>query len=465
MNYCQHRTTILLSFFLFLPYSCMGMKPALGAGPQAPTAPKSYRFICDDQIAKVLSSPDTFFHKLPAEVLTKIVAQTNNRNALRKTCTLLATFSSTNNRPALVLHQDFTGSTEDVIKACEHWIEADDHISLRTAIVRYGLDMLSGTNIIGYSLEEYALLLDKGNCLALLSTSAKHDVLPSLKDRCNVYTATSDDDESETDAPHTIECDATMIAEEKLFTKLLDAIYVHKVKKNDATINYYFSQKALAKHGRYGDQYAQSPGHIAAYNGDNALIEKLLVLKPNYDRIETTKHNYEPLGIACIRGYPLCVQTLLLQGAYPEQDIDTEDSMLNIKSPLCDAAQRGFTECARLLLDSKKLWEEKEQCQMALLYATQSGCAELVELLLEQGTNPNIDGDAIEYFYNDETIIAQKAPCAAQPIDLATHYGDHTIATKLIAAGALATKYETPTSCCRTFIPHTPPATEANTNS
>lgn len=429
----------VFAFFtlLYSPYHCIGMKRVLDEGPQ-------------------VTVTGSIFHVLPVAFLTNLVARTNSRNALRKTCKLFKVIASTTARPNLVLHPDFKGSAEDIIKACEHYIEVDDHNSLQTIITRYGLGMLSHTNVIGYSLEEYALLLNRHKCLEMLSTSATRKALPSLVDRCYDFTMSFDNHKD-----GVIKRNAKAIVVERLFAKLLDALYLHRATKNDAEIDYLFSQKAIAEYDLCGHQYAQSPGHIAAYNGDNDLIEKLSVLKPTHHEVEMTEENYNPLGIACMRGYPLCVKTLLQQGSYTEQERDIADSFLDIKTPLCQAAQRGFTECARLLLDSKQLWSEKEQCQLALLYATQSGCAEIVELLLAKGTDPNIPIETIEYFYNDETIIAQKVPCTAQPIDLATHYGDHTILTKLIAAGALATKYETQTSCFRTFmnptVPSTPP--------
>jgi hypothetical protein len=407
----------LLSIPFCLPYDCMGMK----------------------RVFEVATS-DSFFHALSIESLTKIVARTNNRNALRKTCKLFKGIAGTAARPGLVLHPDFKGSEEDIIKACEHYIEIGDHTNLQAIIERYDANKLNGTNIIGYSLQEYALYLNKGKCLSTLATT--DNTLPSLNDRAEYGYPWG---KSPEERYNSMTFEPKELKHEQLLNQLHSNMYIHKTTQNTAiiTVLIRYLQELDGEPGRimHAFTFTQSPLNIAAYNNDSPLIKYLL---PSQQGNDLAYYGCTPLYVACMRGNPECITLLLAAGWDPNIEL-SDDGLSGCsapgKTPLCITAQRGFTECARLLLDSKKLRSKNEQCQLALLYAIYAECTKLVELLLSQKIDLPIPAQTLKIFNRDDTITIKMDDY--QPLDIATCYGNAAIVQRLINAGAKVTDVTT----------------------
>ncbi len=411
-------------------------------------ASKSYKIICVDKNAPTLSSSDRFFHELPPKVINNIVAQVKNRSAVRKTCKLFAAYLHSNNLKTLVKHPHFEGSNEDIIKACEQCIETDDHEVLQLIVDRYGLNTVSKTNIIGYSLSEYALLLKHDNCFALLSPPDTEDSIPSIESRVlNMVDPHAEQTIRLSTREHVIM--------DYITTELFNDLYLHKAIGHDFIIQHLLDKqkKLKARDNHSADNRCAQPTisynpstsilersalHIAAYNGDTNLIDLLLATTP--DVINDTAHT--ALHLACMRGFPRCVAQLLTAGCNPNVTLKKDLNYYKIhKTALDHCAQHGFTECARLLLNSKKLANKAFQCQSALLYATASGNAELVELLLTEKTDPNIHNENIlKQFDKDRTVLLPKDDFM-QPLEIAVYYGDLILVQKLVTAGAYITEY------------------------
>jgi len=416
--YFYHYTLLLL--IMGIPHTSVSMKRTLEEKPTI------YKFMCDDKSAPKLSSPDRFFHELPVDILCKIIAR-SPRNALRKTCKFLAELASINKLSDLVTHANFQGSKKDIIKACEQCIEADNHTKLKNIITQDGINT-TAINEIGYSLTEYALLLDRDHCLSVLCPADKQDIIS-----VNISVRASDIIEAYTDKKLT-----DMVANSIMMTRLLDALYTHKVKKNDVTIN-----NLLKLPDPFIDnEYIYLSLHIATYNNDIDLIKSLSERSDKSNDIE-----HMAINIACIRGLPECVALLLNAGYKPNMpsievfENKEAKNKLQHKKALCNAAQHGSYECARLILDSGTLVNQEEQCQLALLYAADSGCTELVDLLLALNTDPNINNnETLEVFANDSSVDIQEE-CYYQPLDVATEHNNILIAQKLIDAGAAVTDF------------------------
>jgi hypothetical protein len=431
MNYTRYFILALLSLSACLTYNCIGMKRVLKDENETGQPPIILKFIAKDDHTP-LSAPDRFFHELPPEVLTKIAAQTR-RNALRKTCKFFGQVASTNNRKTLVTDPNFQGSQEDIIKVCEQCIESDDHATLQAIVKKYGIDGLSKTNIIGYSLPEYALLLNRSNCFAALYTTGK---IQSIEDRVEFR--------RDWDQDPTHEFTKKNLIRNQIVTQLQNSLYLHKTAPNTeiitSLIQYLKTNYNVAGSLYHSTLFTISPLNIAAYNDDNDLIKVLL---PTQTLNTPRYRGYTPLYIACMRGNQECVASLLAAGWDPNLKLWSEegnDCIAPDKTPLCMAAQYGFTQCARLILDSNKLTNKEEQCQRALVYATQSGCAELVKLLLTRMTNPNVSAEILKQFDWDQTIQGTRLS-EAQPIEIAARYGDLEIVQQLLADGATVTDW------------------------
>ncbi len=399
IKFCRFTFLLLL---LIVTHNCIGMKRDLAA-----TIDDSEKF----------DSPYRFFYALPNNIVTKIVAQTH-RNALRKTCKLFAAAATINNLINLILHPDFKGTIPDVLKACEHCIEVNDHTTLEKIITKYSLNELSQANIIGYSLPEYALLLNKSDCFCLLSPQGS---IQSIEYRCRDFLG-------QNNRAFTLNKD-DLIAD-KMHTLLLNTIYIHRATKNTGIVQNLLNNSSIKGQDFAGECFTLSPLHVAAYQDDSKLVE-LLIPTQKVNLSGDVVHKYTALHVACMRGYQRCIEALLAAGSDPNLELSGETRG---KTALCQAAQRRFTECARVILNSNKLVNKTKQCQLALLYATQAGSAEIVELLLAQKTNPDIPINIVEKFDEYDSN-------ASQPIEWAVIYGDIDIINQLLAAGAEVTNH------------------------
>lgn len=90
-----------------------------------------------------------------------------------------------------------------------------------------------------------------------------------------------------------------------------------------------------------------------------------------------------PLHEACSKGNVECVKLLISRGAM----LETYD--VHMGTPLHIACAKGHTQCARELLNAGANVNAMSFHSTALHHAAQSGCADLIELLVEFGGNIN----------------------------------------------------------------------------
>lgn len=430
MNYIIFRIFTFSLLSLSITLETWSMKRALDVQEEAivPLSGKKIQVILKNPLILSGKFLGDFLSEISEDILQKIVVTCPQHNALRKTCKRFAHTASTNNLLALIACEGFQGSTADIMNPCEQCIETNNLVLFKSIVDRYKertwytQPFLSYVNTVGYSLHEYAYRLNREKFVDIMAKAypdqCAHDI-ESIKERC--------EDSAERNG-YMIKKD---MHQQRMTDELCDRVYLHRATGNYGIIEYLLKNVWLKD--RYieiagTDHYATMPLHIAAYQGDITMIQ--LLLHNGYNVNMQAVDDYTPLHIACMRGSPLCVKALLDAGADPNKHLSGFYCPSPGKTPLYYAAQYGFTECARLILDSAKLIDKETACQVALLYATQSGCAELVELLLARNTKSESDVLSEGPFDDDQSIVTPIAHLDA--IDLSIIYNDLDILKQLI---------------------------------
>ncbi|KAJ5153393.1 ankyrin repeat-containing domain protein [Penicillium canariense] len=134
------------------------------------------------------------------------------------------------------------------------------------------------------------------------------------------------------------------------------------------------------------------------------LSERSLLNQDNWPR-RSVRYVYQqesdtPLLAAAANGHAPVVKLLLEKGALPEKKALPEligrsrgrhslKRPANIKSPLDAAIEGGHWQVIRLLLIEGCEWSPKTDLDTSLMHASYDGNAEMVNVLLERGVNPN----------------------------------------------------------------------------
>ncbi|KAF5578533.1 ankyrin repeat [Fusarium subglutinans] len=128
----------------------------------------------------------------------------------------------------------------------------------------------------------------------------------------------------------------------------------------------------------------------AVANGYEAIAERLITAGAKIDA--TDDAGYTALMLATISGSSNLVARLLALGA----NVDTKE-WRHEKNPLLYAAEHGFEKCVELLwnADAEVDFVDKSG-RTSLSWAAENGHANIVNLLLQKGANPNMKDNDLE---------------------------------------------------------------------
>ncbi|KAL7801883.1 hypothetical protein V8C43DRAFT_272207 [Trichoderma afarasin] len=164
--------------------------------------------------------------------------------------------------------------------------------------------------------------------------------------------------------------------------------------------------RALATRSYYcyvdnGDQYGRTPLWHAAAAGALKAITALIRLGASVDLTDDLGRS--PLHAASRGGHHEAVSLLLDMGART----DIETNVLNLL-PMDLTVMFGFTDCLKLLLDSRWRIVTQENMDRTLLIAASFGSYECVSLLCQHGANPFVTFENYLRSENGHAVVVEE---------------------------------------------------------
>ncbi|KKP03515.1 hypothetical protein THAR02_04378 [Trichoderma harzianum] len=164
--------------------------------------------------------------------------------------------------------------------------------------------------------------------------------------------------------------------------------------------------RALATRSYYcyvdnGDQYGRTPLWHAAAAGALKAITALVRLGASVDLTDDLGRS--PLHAASRGGHHEAVSLLLEMGART----DIETNVLNLL-PMDLAVMFGFSECLKLLLDSRWRIVTQENMDRTLLVAASFGTYECASLLCQHGANPFVTFENYLRYEDGHAVVVEE---------------------------------------------------------